>query len=405
MAISSQGERVVDGSKSISSVGPSCSILDEADEAMARGDVRQAASLLEIAAQRGRDASTLFRLATVRRSLGDFPGAVTAAEAAVELAPRNFLMAMLLGSLREMTGARHAAERAYRAACAYAPLNLSFQPAIQKKLDSARRQVEMVQAWRKRLLEWQPEGGLSGLAGDENRRVRQFRSNILENLDAGPTAPPMFLFPGIQSERFFEPSDFSGVQELAQATDAVRDEFFGLIEDRLADFAGRLGGLHFADDGGRPGKWSMIPLIRNGDVFDEFASRCPTTMRLAAGLNLPKLGHISPSLYFSILEPNSRIAPHIGITNARVIAHWPLIVPDGCAFRVGGETREWQVGRPLVFDDMTTHEAWNDSDRIRVVLIADLWRPELSPLERVAVADLMDCSEAPPADQRSKSAQ
>jgi hypothetical protein len=365
---------------------------------MARGDVRQAASLLEIAAQRASDASTLFRLATVRRSLGDFPGAVTAAEAALELAPRHFLMAMLLGSLREMTGATHAAERAYRAACAHAPLDLTLQPAIQKKLDSARQRVAAMEAWRTRLLEWEPHGELLALDRDEERRVRQFRSNILENLDAGPLAPPVFLYPGIKSKGYFDPTDFQGAEDIARETDAVRDEFLALIESKLADFTDRLTGLHAAGDGKSVGKWSMIPLIRNGVVVEEYASRCPRTMALASGLDLPKLGLISPSLYFSVLEPKSRIAPHSGMTNARLIAHWPLIVPENCGFRVGGETRQWEVGTPLVFDDMTVHEAWNDSDRMRVVLIADLWRPELSPLERVAVADLMDCSETLAAD-------
>jgi aspartyl/asparaginyl beta-hydroxylase (cupin superfamily) len=135
----------------------------------------------------------------------------------------------------------------------------------------------------------------------------------------------------------------------------------------------------------------MIPLMKNGAVVDEFASRCPRTMELARKLDLPKLGLISPSLYFSVLEPNSRIAPHTGITNARLISHLPLIVPDNCGFRVGGETRRWEVGKAMVFDDMTSHEAWNDSDRVRVVLIADLWRPELTSAERAAVSDLMDC--------------
>jgi len=92
-----------------------------------------------------------------------------------------------------------------------------------------------------------------------------------------------------------------------------------------------------------------------------------------------------------VLEPGSRIPPHVGISNARLIVHFPLIVPDNCGFRVGGETRHWEVGKALVFDDMTTHEAWNDSERIRVVLIADLWRPELSMAERAAVTELMDC--------------
>ena len=105
----------------MSALGQNVSLIAQADQAMARGDVRQAASLLEVAAQRGRDSTTLLRLATVRRSLGDLAGALEAATAAVELSPRNFLMCLLLGSLREATGAVHAAQRAYCAACAHAP--------------------------------------------------------------------------------------------------------------------------------------------------------------------------------------------------------------------------------------------------------------------------------------------
>ena len=137
----------------------------------------------------------------------------------------------------------------------------------------------------------------------------------------------------------------------------------------------------------------MIPLIRNGQVVEEFASACPRTFALAQNLDLAEIGLISPSLYFSVLEPNSRIAPHTGIINARLIAHFPLIVPEDCGFRVGGEERRWEPGKALIFDDMTVHEAWNDSDRIRVVLIADLWRPELTAAERCALADLMQCED------------
>jgi aspartyl/asparaginyl beta-hydroxylase (cupin superfamily) len=188
------------------------------------------------------------------------------------------------------------------------------------------------------------------------------------------------------------------VARLAADTGAVREEFLRLAESKSADFSPRLGGLHFPENRDRLGKWSMIPLIRNGMIVEEFASRCPATMERAAALDLPKLGLISPSLYFSILEPNSRIVPHTGVTNTRLIAHFPLIVPDKCGFRVGGQTRKWEPGKPLIFDDMTVHEAWNDSDRIRVVLIADLWRPELSPAERLAITDLMDCPSVPIAD-------
>jgi aspartyl/asparaginyl beta-hydroxylase (cupin superfamily) len=43
-------------------------------------------------------------------------------------------------------------------------------------------------------------------------------------------------------------------------------------------------------------------------------------------------------------------------------------------------------GKTLIFDDSIEHEAWNDSEELRVVLLFDIWRPELSTEERNLVA-------------------
>ena len=96
----------------------------------------------------------------------------------------------------------------------------------------------------------------------------------------------------------------------------------------------------------------------------------------------------APTAMFSLLRPGARITPHNGMFNTRLICHLPLIVPPGCGFRVGNEIREWEVGKLIVFDDSIEHEAWNDSDRDRVVLIFDVWRPELSAQERLEVGAL-----------------
>jgi aspartyl/asparaginyl beta-hydroxylase (cupin superfamily) len=40
------------------------------------------------------------------------------------------------------------------------------------------------------------------------------------------------------------------------------------------------------------------------------------------------------------------------------------------------------VGTAWVFDDTIEHEAWNDSDEPRAILIFDVWNPELTALER-----------------------
>ena len=93
----------------------------------------------------------------------------------------------------------------------------------------------------------------------------------------------------------------------------------------------------------------------------------------------------TPSAMFSLLKPKTRIPPHTGVSNVRLVTHLPLIVPPGCGFRVGNDTREWETGKAWVFDDTIEHEAWNDSEQLRVVLIFDVWHPQLSAAERAMI--------------------
>jgi aspartate beta-hydroxylase len=90
------------------------------------------------------------------------------------------------------------------------------------------------------------------------------------------------------------------------------------------------------------------------------------------------------------LAPGTHILPHHGVTNARVVTHLPLIVPDDCALRVGGEEHAWQEGRCVTFDDTFEHEAWNRSGQTRVVLILDSWSPYLTPVECAAIAGTVE---------------
>jgi aspartyl/asparaginyl beta-hydroxylase (cupin superfamily) len=98
----------------------------------------------------------------------------------------------------------------------------------------------------------------------------------------------------------------------------------------------------------------------------------------------------TPSVLFSLLRPGAAIPPHHGFVNTRLICHLPLIVPDGCAFRVGNDTRPWREGQAWAFDDTIEHEAWNRSDQTRVILLFDIWRPELTGEERAQVAAMFE---------------
>ena len=93
---------------------------------------------------------------------------------------------------------------------------------------------------------------------------------------------------------------------------------------------------------------------------------------------------------YSLLKPGTHIQPHHGMLNTRLICHVPLIAPDGCALRVGSETRTWRQGEALIFDDSFEHEAWNRGGETRVVLLFEIWRPEISADERAALTEMFE---------------
>ena len=129
-------------------------------------------------------------------------------------------------------------------------------------------------------------------------------------------------------------------------------------------------------------RWSTYPLWRGGDRVAENLARCPRTAAALDGVGMARIGALCPNAMFSVLAPHTQIPPHHGETNARLVVHLPLIVPPNCTYRVGFEHRTWTEGEVLIFDDTIEHEARNDSDDPRTVLIFDVWNPLLTVAER-----------------------
>ena len=117
------------------------------------------------------------------------------------------------------------------------------------------------------------------------------------------------------------------------------------------------------DDG-----WTVFGLIAFGQRLDANRALCPETAALLDAIP----GCVTAG--FSVMAPGAHIRPHVGYTRKVLRCHLGLVVPAGCALRVGSETRTWSEGRCLVFDDTTEHEAWNRSDAPRTVLLLDVLR-------------------------------
>jgi aspartate beta-hydroxylase len=92
-----------------------------------------------------------------------------------------------------------------------------------------------------------------------------------------------------------------------------------------------------------------------------------------------------------VLNPQTHIKPHYGVTNTRLVMHLPLLVPPDCALNViDAGAHVWQEGRLVMFDDTFEHEAWNRSDSTRVILLMDCWNPHLTPVEQQACTRLIE---------------
>jgi aspartyl/asparaginyl beta-hydroxylase (cupin superfamily) len=199
-------------------------------------------------------------------------------------------------------------------------------------------------------------------------------------------------FPFLPVDEYFDRSLFPWFDALEARTDAIRSEALRLLTqtpDAIRPYV--------RQDAGTPdNKWT--PLDHNlawgacflwefGTANDEVCRLCPET---AAALSQVPQNHVpgkAPTAFFSVLQPHSHIPPHTGVTNTRAIVHLPLVVPPGCQFRVGGETRAWVEGQAFAFDDTIDHEAWNPSDQTRIVLIFDVWNPHLTEPERRLISE------------------
>ncbi|HEX4800545.1 MAG TPA: aspartyl/asparaginyl beta-hydroxylase domain-containing protein [Sphingomicrobium sp.] len=315
-------------------------------------------------------------------------------DALLEREPRNIEALVRKGELRASGGDDRAAAAFYkaalRAAAAAQPLPVSLRATIER----AQAGAAQCQA----SFERHTEAALAAAGFPAGRRPARFQESIdlmrgLRQTELQLQQPTSYYFPGLPQRRYYERSELPWAAQIEAATPAIKAELL----DYLAG-GGDAFSPYMVADPTRPRTeyhglvdnpaWSTLYIFSKGRRVPEMERLFPQTLAAVEQLDVPRIGVRAPSILFSRLAPGARIPPHHGVMNARLICHLPLIVPPGCGFRVGGEVREWREGELLVFDDTVEHEAWNDSASDRIILIFDVWRPEVTPDERRAITAL-----------------
>jgi hypothetical protein len=364
-------------------------LLQEASAALARGDPAHAAHVLAIVVDAGQaDAAVWLTLARVRDLLGDQNGKGAAIDQALALAPNDLRTLLAKGDHLAATGDERAASAFYAGALQYMPRYSTLPAPLQEGL----RRADEVTKRLARELEDFVRARLDAAGANAASGPKRFQNavDVLFGKKRVYLQEPRYLYyPGLPQLEFYERSDFPWLDAVEAATNGIREELAEVIGPSFKPYVEARPDRpqqHKAGLAGNP-DWSAYFLFKNG-VEQPGAGACPRTLAALAEAPLTRIPDRAPSILFSKLAAGARIPPHTGMLNARLICHLPLIVPDGCGFRVGNDTRAWREGEAWAFDDTIEHEAWNRSARDRYILLFDIWRPELSAEECAGIGAL-----------------
>jgi aspartate beta-hydroxylase len=356
---------------------------------LARGAADQAQLLFSRAATANPKQPAIWaNLASSLKALGRRMEEFDAIEKALALEPRHLSALLQKGEYLERAGDPRNAAQAYQAALDSLPPGADVPPHLKAAFDTARTKVDLDRAGLGEALE-KSLGAIRERHGDQAQpRVDACLDTLMGKRRIFHSQPTWMYFPGLPAIDFFDRSLFPWLEALEARSPEIRTELMRvLVADReglqpYIDFPAGLPIDQFKELN-RSRKWSAYFLWNQSLPNAGHIARCPVTARtLEEVVPRCRVEGRAPTAFFSILDPNTRIPAHTGITNTRCTVHLPLIVPPDCGFRVGATTREWIADQAWVFDDTIEHEAWNLSDTPRAVLIFDIWNPLLTPAER-----------------------
>ena len=325
-------------------------------------------------------------VALIHKQRGDAAAEEAALFQALTRDPQDLPALLMRGELYERQGRMTEATDAYMAAATVAPPMDRLSADLRGPVAHA---LSVRDAHQKRLANFMDSHLASALqdhAGEDLSRFQLSLDILLGRKRRFDAAPSRYFVPQLAPVEFFDRALFPWMDAIEAGTEQIRDELLAVlradkgitpyIEYRPDQPVHEWAGLNHNP------AWSAYHLWKNGQPVESNAAQCPETMRLLAQSPRPDQPGRTPVAMYSLLKPHTAIPPHVGASNARLVCHLPLVVPPGCMFRVGNSVRSWEVGRAWAFDDTIEHEARNDSDQLRAILIWDTWHPALTLAER-----------------------
>ncbi|RME98197.1 MAG: hypothetical protein D6773_14785, partial [Alphaproteobacteria bacterium] len=206
--------------------------------------------------------------------------------------------------------------------------------------------------------------------------------------DAALQQPQGMIVPGLRPVPVFDAAEFPWSGALEQQLTSIRQEVLRVLPEyedvRPYIQSGSDSNPEWKKlDGSK--SWGSIHLYQYGRPVPEALARFPTLASALKEIPFSRIDGGPSEVFLSILRPATRIPLHFGLSNMAVTVHFPILIPDSCGISVGGITHQWKEGELFFFDDSFIHSAWNMSDKIRIVLIFEVWHPDLTEEECGAI--------------------
>jgi len=364
--------------------------------ALMRKDMARARELLERAGRAApREPAIPLNLSFVFRSTGDAAAEMSALTASLVIDPYFYPALLAKGLLLERNGRTRQAARIYKDVLTIAPPVEQVPAELREKLARARAVVQDNATALEAELNSRLDPVRRRHGGESLERFEECQAVQIGRKKIYTQQPSMLHFPHLPAIQFYDRREFSWLARLEAATDTICDELGVVLREdtgEMRPYVSHPDGApiqQWAELNHSP-RWSAFFLWEDGRRIDAHCARCPQTSALLETIPMLEMEGYGPTVLFSILSPHTHIPPHSSVTNARLVVHLPLIAPPDCRFRVGNDIREWKYGEAWVFDDTIEHEAWNDSDSLRVIMMIDVWNPHLTPAERELVTALLN---------------
>ncbi|XP_078136333.1 LOW QUALITY PROTEIN: aspartyl/asparaginyl beta-hydroxylase-like [Sander vitreus] len=353
---------------------------------------REAAELPDVTSDLLR--ASLKRRAERQQFLGRMRGSLATLEKLVQIFPEDIGLKNELGVAHLLLGDNKGAKKVYDEVLAVAPSNGFAKVHYGFILKSENKIAESIPYLKEGLESGEPgtdDGRFYFHLGDALQRVGDSSAYHWYELGhkrghfASVWQRSLYNVDGLKAQPWWTPKE-TGYTDLVKTLErnwkTIRDEALAVMDQNTGLFIPEEENLR------EKGEWGQYTLWQQGKKAGTACQGVPKTCSLLERYS-EATGCKRGQIKFSVMHPGTHVWPHTGPTNCRLRMHLGLVVPkQGCRIRCTDQTREWEEGKVLIFDDSFEHEVWQDADRYRLIFIVDVWHPELTAYQRQTLSPI-----------------